>query len=244
MKKQLGLFLILLSVYSVGKSQDKKGYIGISFGTSIPTGDFASKDIDNEAAGFATYGASFEISLAHKVGNSNFGFCALLRGQFNPTDANALVQELATQHPNAIWHIESDGWGIGGIMFGGFGQFTLTEKINFQTRLMLGFLNATSPEILINGSAPPGTLGSGNSSESAWFKQSSAVANSPALLLGVGYTYDLGEKFYILFNVDYLAAKPEFSQVEISDSYGNLTRNTWKQTYGSVNITGGIALKI
>ena len=44
-------------------------------------GDLASKDIDNESAGFATSGAIFDITVAYKLGKGPFGITAMLRGQ-------------------------------------------------------------------------------------------------------------------------------------------------------------------
>ena len=63
MKTIVWSFAALLAMASPSLAQDKKGYIGISLGPSIPLGDLASKDIDNESAGFATSGAIFDISV-------------------------------------------------------------------------------------------------------------------------------------------------------------------------------------
>ena len=59
---------------------DHQGAIS-PFGPSIPLGDLASKDIDNESAGFATSGAIFDISVAYKLVKGPFGITAIRRGQ-------------------------------------------------------------------------------------------------------------------------------------------------------------------
>ncbi len=63
MKKIVWSVVALLAMASPSLAQDKKGYIGISLGPSVPLGDLASKDIDNESAGFAILSAIFDLSL-------------------------------------------------------------------------------------------------------------------------------------------------------------------------------------
>lgn len=235
MKKIIFITVVLLTISIQGYAQDEKGYIGISLGPSIPMGDLSSKDADNYSAGWANNGAVFDISIAYKLGKGNFGITALLRGQANPTDAQALVDEIANQNPGINWEVESDDWGIGGLMFGGFGSFPISEKASFDTRAMIGFLSATSPEITITGSVAGG---------SAWTKQGSSTASSFAYLIGAGFKFDLGSKIYLLTKLDYLSSNPEFSNVEFTASDGSRENDTWSQSMGTLNLSVGIALKI
>jgi len=235
MKKYILSFVVLTTIVLSTQAQNTKGYIGLSLGPSIPLGEFASKDADNDAAGWAKTGAIFDISFAYKLGDGNFGISGLLRGQSNPTDAQSLANELANQVAGVNWTVESAGWGIGGLMFGGFGSFPISEKASFDTRVMIGFLSASSPEITVTGSGPGGT---------DWFKQSSASANSFAYLLGAGFKFDIGKKLYLLTNLDYLGAKPEFNNVETIASDGSREKSTWSQSMGSINFSGGLALKL
>lgn len=235
MKKVIFSMVALLTMATQIYAQDEKGYIGISLGPSIPMGDLSSKDADNEAAGWANTGAMFDISFAYKLGESNFGVTALLRGQANPTDAQALVDEIANQNPGINWTVESDGWGIGGLMFGGFGSFPISEKASFDTRAMIGFLSASSPEITVTGTGPGGT---------AWIKQGSSTSSSFAYLIGAGFKFDVGSKIYLLTNLDYLGSNPEFSNVELTASDGSRETDTWSQSMGTLNFSVGIALKL
>ncbi len=198
-------------------------------------GDLASKDANNDAAGWANSGAIFDISFAYKLGDGNFGVTALLRGQANPTDAQALADEIANQVAGVNWTVESTGWGIGGLMLGGFGSFPISEKASFDTRAMVGFLSATSPEITITGTVPGGT---------AWIKQGRTSASSFAYLLGAGFKFNVGRKLYLLTNLDYLGSNPEFRNVETTTSLGTRERSTWSQSMGTLNLSIGIALKI
>lgn len=146
----------------------------------------ASKDIDNESAGFATSGAIFDISVAY-------------------------------QNPGIYWTVESEGWSAGGWMLGGFGSFSISPKASFEPRAMIGFVNAVSPNITITGSA---------NGSSIWVKQGNASAFTFSYLLGAGFQFDLGQKFYLLTNLDYLGSNPEFSNIDITASDGSRSKRT------------------
>lgn len=235
MKKVIFSLVALLTIATQSYAQDEKGYIGISIGPSIPTGDLASKDADNEAAGWANTGVMFDISFAYKLGEGNFGVTALLRGQANPTDAQGLADEFASQNPGINWTVESDAWSLGGLMFGGFGSFPISEKASFDTRAMIGFLSATSPELKVTGTGSGGT---------AWVKQGSTSATSFAYLIGAGFKFDIGSKVYLLTNLDYLGSNPEFNDVELTASDGSKETDTWSQSMGTINFSVGLALKL
>lgn len=235
MKKTIIILMAVLAITTQGIAQNDKGYIGISLGPSIPLGDLASKNFDNDAAGWADLGAIVDFSFAYKLGEGNFGITALLRGQSNPIDAQALANELANQLPGVSWTVESESWGIGGLLFGGFGTFPVSDKAAFDIKAMIGFLNASSPELTFTASVPGAAI---------WVRQSSASATSFAYLLGAGFKFDIGERFYLLTNLDYLGSNPEFSNVQTTTSEGSGTTNTWSQTMGTLNLSIGIALKI
>lgn len=235
MKKIVFSLIMLLSLTTQSYAQETKGYIGISLGPSIPMGDLASKDIDNESAGWANTGALVDISFAYKLGKGNFGITALLRGYSNPTDAQAMANEFAKEFPGATWTVESDSWKIGGLMLGGFGSFPISEKSSFDTRVLIGFVNASSPAL---------TVTENDAGSSIWVKQSSTSATSFAYLIGAGFKFEIGSKLYLLTNLDYLGSKPEFSNVETTSSGGNRTTDTWSQSIGTLNFTAGIALKL
>lgn len=235
MKQFIFSILAVFTISTQCYAQGKKGFIGIAFGTSIPFGDLSSKDIDNEAAGWANSGAVFDITFAHKLGDGLFGITGLLRGQANPTDVGALADEFANEYPGVYWTVESDGWGIGGLMVGGYGSFPVSDKISFDPRAMIGFLSASSPEWTIVGTGPGGT---------AWVKQSSRTATSFSYLMGAGFKFDIGKKLHLLTNLDCLGSRPEFMNVEVTASDGSRDIDTWSQRMGTLNLTVGLALKI
>src|SRR6187200_265240 len=153
MKKSLLLCLLMCTLIIKGYSQDK-GYIAVSLGPSFPSGDFGSKDVNNEAAGLATNGAIVDLTYAQKFGKT-FGMTFLLRGQANDLDVQPLIDELHADLPLVAWTAESSNWGIGAFMGGIYGSFPLDDngKFTFETRAMIGYANATSPETTVSGYA-------------------------------------------------------------------------------------------
>jgi hypothetical protein len=229
------IILLTISLFTATNcfSQDK-GYIAISLGSSTPIGEFASKDPNNNAAGYAKSGAIFDISYGYKFGK-NFGISALLRGQANTTDAQAIADQLSKQNPGVSGTVDSKAWSIGGYMVGGYGSFPISEKVSFESKAMFGFLSATSPELTVNLSGPGGT---------AWFKQNSSSSSTFAYLLSAGFKYNAGKRICLLANFDYLGAKPEFSNVETTSSTGSSSKSTFSQSFGTINFGVGIGYRL
>lgn len=236
MKKLLLLIVIIMLSGSASFSQNK-GYVAISLGPSIPTGDFSSKDMNNEAAGFAKTGIFLDLSFAYKIGD-NFGVTALLRGQSNKLDGQAISNEMSKKLPDDVSENTSVGsWGVGGILVGGYSSIQITKQLSFESKLMAGFISANSPEILINLNGPGGT---------AWVKQNSTSGNAFAYLAGIGLKYDAGKRICMIAHVDYLGAKPKFNNVETTTNLLDLQNetNNYTQTFGSVNIGFGVGYRL
>lgn len=243
MKKRIFFIAVFYLLTFKSFSQDKgyiglsdKGYVGLSVGASIPIGDFASKDKNNNSAGFATTGTIFDISFGYKLGK-NFGISALYRGQVNPTDADAFAAIFQNQYPGISWTVDSKSWSAAGFLFGCYGSFPIgtSGQTSFETRALIGFLSATTPEINITGRF--GTT-------SAWIRQSSATATSFSFLLGMGFKFNVGNKICLLTNLDYLGAKPEFTDIKITDSTGGSSVETVTQSLETINFSVGIGFRL
>lgn len=229
----LSLFFILTLALQV-HAQHNKGYIGFTIGPSMPLSEFGSKDENNDDAGWANTGAVTEIMFAYKLGGGNFGITALLRGQAHPLDEDAIENAYTKQFQGINWRVESDVWTLGGLMVGGFGSFPISEKASFDARALIGLMNATSPEIKVNGSVSGG---------SAWIKQSRKEASSLSLLFGAGFKFDLSSRLCFLTNFDILQSVQEFNNIETTTSFGTRETNTRKQNMASFNLGLGLAYK-
>jgi len=232
--KKIILSLAAILVLSVSGFCQDKGYIGLSLGSSTPMGDFASNNPNNNNSGYAKGGAIFDISFGYKLGKY-LGVAALLRGQANPTDAQAIADQIANANPGVSTVVSSKSWGVGGLMVGGYASVPISAKYSFEPRVLIGFLNATSPDITV-------TVSSGGNS--AWIKEASASASAFSYLLGIGVKHDVGKRICLLANVDYLGAKPEFSNVVISNSYGASSIKTFSQSFGTFNVGVGIGYRL
>jgi len=234
MKYPILLVTFCLFVATTAHSQDK-GYIAIAIGPSIPIGDFASKDPNNDSAGLAATGAIFDISFVYLFGK-NFGAAALIRGQANSPDTDVLAQELSAKLPaNVRYDIDTGTWTVGGGFIGGYGSFPISKKLSFESKIMIGSITASSPTIDIYLT---------NGIDAEWVKQESITSSAFAYLFGVGFKFNAGRRFCLLANVDYMASKPEFKNVEIISSDGGIDLNTWRQPFTTINIGLGIGYRI
>ncbi len=238
MRNTIQILAILLLSLNVSHAQQKlieqRGYIGISAGPSLPRGEFGSSDLSSPSSGAAETGTIFNISLGYRLGKF-LGISAMLHGQTNDVDNNALENELI-RLTGTSWTVSSKPWTIGGIMLGGFSSVPLNEESFFDMRLLVGLVNSTSPEIKTTLNASGG---------SAWVKQGSASASTFGYLLGGGFRYNAGNSLCLLFNIDYLWAEPTFSNIETTSSTGGAPLiSSFKQKFGTINIGFGLGIRI
>jgi hypothetical protein len=232
MKKILLCLLTLAGIFTEATAQIDRGYIGFSFGSSIPVGNFASTDMNNEYAGLAKPGVLFDINFAYRLGNGSFGIMGMLRGQANPFDAQAFADDLALMSPGTAFTVEAKPWSVGGLMVGGFGAFRVSDRTKFEAKALIGFINANSPEIKISSGAQ-------------WVKESSASSTTFGYLIGAGFRTEIGRRVYLLTGIDYMGEKPEFNDVKITSNSGDSsTIDTFSQPMGAISINLGLALKL
>jgi hypothetical protein len=240
MKTKTLLFTLLL--FAVTAFAQDRGYVAIALGSSIPIGDFASTDPNNTGAGYATEGLNFNISFNEKFKFSKyFGISLLARIQANATDAQSLADQIAQQSPGVSTSVNSTSWSIIGSMVGAYGSFPISEKWSLESKIMFGFLTATSPDITVNLSGPGG-YGS--------VETSNASSTAFSYLFGVGFKYNIGKHWCLLYNLDYLGAKPEFSNVVTTSNVTTTTANTvtstnatYSQSFGTINNNFGIGYR-
>lgn len=103
----------------------RKGYIGLSFGPSLPVGEFADK-----SDGFAKKGLQINLVNFGYLFSSNVGITASWFGAANPVDAYGF-----------------DPWSYGGLMVGPLLSPTFSEKIDLDFKPMIGYCVATLPDL-------------------------------------------------------------------------------------------------
>jgi hypothetical protein len=155
----------------------------------------------------------------------------MLRGQSMPFDAQALADDLANRIPNVYFKVESKGWRSAMLLLGGFGTFPASTKASFDARAMVGLISSSSPMVDLTGTGPGGT---------AWIKQSSVDAVALAFLIGAGFKFKLNEDLFMLANLDYLISKPEFRNIEFTNSAGDKSVSTLSQPMESITLSIGL----
>ncbi len=229
----LALFLVIFSSFC--QAQDKSGFVAYSVGPSIPIGDLASKNFNKAGAGFAKIGVMQDLTFSHLLGGGIFGITGLLRWQENAIDNLAYLDEFVKIDPKISWSVGSKNWKMLNTMIGGFGKFRISENSSFIARAMFGFTIANSPEITILGSHKNG---------GEWIDQRSSTATSLSYILGAGFKFDMKRNTFFLTNVDLLNANPEFRNVEIHADDGNISKYTFNQKIGIINLSIGLGVNI
>ena len=133
MKKILFVsLLMLLSVsvfaqYGFGKADVGKGFIGISFGPSIPLGDLADNSNTNPKAGFAKAGMNLSlIQYGYRL-NDSYGIAGNWLGIACPFDVGG-----------------NEGvWGIGALMVGPMKSFRINNNLLLDIKGLFGFTTVT-----------------------------------------------------------------------------------------------------
>ena len=239
--KQIILSLaIVLFCFPCSYSQNNQGNIAISVGPSFPIGDFASKDIKDNASGLAKTGAAVTISYS-RLSGKQLGISVDLHGQQNPLNISSMEKSFSetgisqgfwtvsdpnqpippgpySVYPN--WKFKKRSWLMGSLLLGGYGQFPLTQKgsISFIPKAMIGVIHVSAPRI--SGSSITDTA-------TAYIEQSGSKAFGFTYSLSGGLKYDCGKKIFFLMNLGYTGT----NNIRFKDITASIT--TTKGVFGS-----------
>lgn len=225
-------------------TENRKGFTAINIGTSIPTGNFGSKDFYTNTSGYASIGLISDFSFGYEV-HPNFGITALLRSQVNGLDAGAYAQDLANylgagSTGSTSVTVETSSYSLGGIMAGVYGSFPISEKLSFEPRLLLGFSTPILPSMTTE------TYGSGTKFRT--YIKEQAVSFAFSYIIGSGVKLNLSKKISLLLNADFYAANAEWKNVQ-EISIGHITGTTeirnydFYQNFRTLNFTTGIGFR-
>lgn len=232
MKKTTIAIMVLSTLIFVNKSEaQKKGFVSLSLGTANPLGDFGSKEVTNDKAGLANLGLVIDLTAGY-IFHDNIGGIVMLRSQANPIDGQVFADALAKQLPSGITSTYSvKSWAIGSFLIGPFGSFKLSEKFDFQPKILVGATSISNPEINVNFS------------NNSWVKQASTNASGFGYLIGAGVKYNMGERWCLSGNVDYTGASIDFKDVTTTTSAGTTQKSNITINFASINTTIGIGYK-
>lgn len=216
MKKKimiLALMLLTANCYSQ-INPNEIGYLSISGGASIPSGEFA----DDESFAPAKTGYNFSLTFSKTEWN-NFGFSGMLYAQIIPVN----TEPIATAYNTTTEDVKSKDWILGGVLFGGYGYFPVEKSpVAIEAKLMIGGLYTKFPDVEVSGV----------------FRQTNTVAYSFAYLIGTGLNFKASNSLSLLLDINYTGSNPEIQTL----SAGLATINSVKTSYnvGTVNICFGL----
>lgn len=247
MKKVILLLTIPLVLVSKGFSQDdnRKGFTSFNLGSSMPVGNFSSKDFDNSQAGFATNGLVIDFTFGYRI-SKTLGITAIYRSQVNGHDMVAYAEGwedyLDRHYPSVTSSVfvESTSFALSGIMVGINGSFSIGNNISFEPRIAIGPSVASLPAMTTE------MYESGTKLVTTIRPQASTFTFS--YIIGAGAKLDVSKKICLLANIDFYASNAYWEDVE-EISIGHITGKTEKnyyhysQKFTTINISAGLGFR-
>jgi len=208
----------------------RRGYIGISLGASIPTGQFASTEYYADYSGYASTALSLQLINFGYTFGTNIGIAGMWTGNTFKVNGDAMLHDLGAGSIS----IESDPWSFGALMAGLLISLP-ADKFNVDFRAMIGYAYTTAPEISISGfvDGSPYVL-----------TQKSASSDAVAGDFGIGLRFHLSKLICLNLLFDYIACKPAFTSMLYSGEAGIYKAIQFEQPMNHFTITGGIGFKL
>jgi hypothetical protein len=197
------------------QTQTKKSYLSLQLGPSLPTGDFARKDIDNDEAGFAKTGLALDLNYIYQF-NENIGLAASAFFNINSL-AIKKIRELT-----GVSTLKTDHWQSIGLAVGPAFSYPFNDKVRADLKIMGGIASANSPDVRTNGFL----LADEDWVAAALFQT------------GCGIRVDLGKNAFFASNLDFRYINPRF---EITLSSGG--QEIRRQQMSTLNLTCGVGVR-
>jgi hypothetical protein len=229
----LNLLLIFTFFNQNASAQEKEfGFAGLSIGPSIPFGEFAKSDPNNDNSGYATIGGKASLKFGLNL-SRYYGLVSIFFVNINGTDADPLRERISQQNPGFDWTIDSKNWRVSGGMLG-FRSRLPTKNITYHFEVFGGGLNSYSPEITATAITGQGTN---------TIKLENKIVWTFAYIVGAGISYEIGNNFSLTGNVEFLGADPRFNDVRTTKTIGGTTTTStvsYNQSYNAFNILLGL----
>jgi len=126
------------------KTAEKKSFLSLQPGIGFPLGNFTSRDLSNEDAGFAVAGFTIDLAYQYAFGE-NIGLA--VQGFYNRNDVAIRKLRDLTGLPE----LRLDHWQFLGLVAGPVFSFPISDQVKTDFKVMGGFASANSPDITTNG---------------------------------------------------------------------------------------------
>lgn len=201
----------------------KTAFLTLTAGPSIPVGDFASKNLYNENAGFAKTGFNIDLQGGYYF-TKNLALSGSAFFSQHSLDEQKLKEQIAQEFPGSQIGLSVDHWQYYGVVLGPLVTWDLSPKTFFDFDVMAGVVSANSPkeELIVDGDQA---------------QQTEDWATVMPIRLGATARFQVGKKGYIAAGVHYIYMKPEFETTIGAETY------RFDQKIEAVNVTCGIGLR-
>jgi len=228
MKSSLISIILFASALALN-AQQKPSFIGIQAGTSIPVGQFHSKELEEGGFAQAGFSASIEGAWFFKSwlgAGGSAGFC------LHPVDISTLGYEKMNENPFIKDLIIRSEPYLSVSLYGGlFFQFPVAHKLAVTAKAMGGIFYAQTPYQLYK--AEYEMLGKN------WYDITSAGDFEGSFLAGAGLRYDLNDCLGFALNTEFTYNKCDF---DFSLPGGSV--RTDDKVVSFVNLALGIVFKL
>lgn len=223
----------LITLIASAQDKTESGYVGLTIGAGIPSGDFASKDA-NKASGLAKTGILGDLSLVYFM-SPTFSLAASVKTQSNSVDTKPLQTLFSSLYPGINWTVEEASWHSTSISGGIHLNFPINLNTLLYFRVNLGIAYTGSPELTVTGRQGIYTASS---------IQESSLSNSFYSSLGAGFKIYLTKSMGLIIDADYSKTTPNFKNVKTTYTFVPPTTNNFSQAYGLFNLKAGISFTI
>jgi hypothetical protein len=213
---------------------DKRGYMNLSMGMSVPAKSFLKADASAPSQLMAYQGSSIQFSAGYRF-NHRFGIQTSITTCINQADARPLIVNAERGGVGNQFTANVGTWNCAFITAGPYVSYSAGLWM-FDARINTGYSLIQKPSVDITGD---------------YFKVKTTLQTSNdqsnAFTMGGGATirYRIGRNFALAVHADYLTAKPAFNQVKNTlnvggDELSAVVREV--KPLASFTLNGGLSL--
>lgn len=234
MRRRITLLFLLFLIVTTGYSQ--RNYLGLSFGGSLPSEEFAKKSLA-EDGGYALPGFVLEFSGAY-IFDYYLGIAGTFTFSTNSLDSKQLKEDLVEAIPGPVPPVVTEvifnhgSWMYSNIMAGPILTIPVW-KLNFDFRGVAGLSFLMSPpwELTVK------------TDQETYFERHSGQTVNFGYMLGTGIRFNVNSSYAIRISADYFRSKQSF-MVNDDGLVSNITgKSSYDMNVGTVNINLGLAYR-
>ncbi len=214
--------------------QEKKGFLAVSAGASLPVGRFASCSATDNQACMAGRGLSFNVAAGYRVAGP-VGLMVRVEQHRNTVNTTAMLSTLYRTETD-VWTAKADNWSVTSVMGGPYLTIPM-GRFSVDARLLAGQASAVLP-----GTTMAGNFGITQMSVRTTGSQSTALA----LGGGVSLRYRLGRATSIHLNADYSHADFTFNNLTSTATNGDTQSQSSiyssRRVVSVISVSAGVAV--